>query len=265
MQFIKVNDLNICYETKGNGYPLVLINGFSESMDSWDPEMTDALAEKYRVLLFDNRGAGRTETPEEGDFSCEMFADDTAALMESLGIKNANVFGFSMGGVIAQALSLKHPEKVNKLVLGGTFCGGKETVMAAPEVTKILLDTSGGIEGIFSRSLTLLFPEGYAETNPEFTENLKKRFMTAPISSHNARRQLIASMKLSTYSRLPEIKNPALIVTGTEDILIPPQNSRILAERIPGAKLIEYPGAGHYFMAPSRDEFLTDIMEFLDR
>lgn len=105
MQFIEAGDLNICYELKGSGYPLVMIMGFSANMDWWDPEFIDALALKYRVLVFDNRGAGRTVTPVEGDFSLEMFADDTAMLMEKLGIERAHVFGFSMGGIIAQSLA----------------------------------------------------------------------------------------------------------------------------------------------------------------
>ena len=264
MKYITAGDLEICYEIHGTGYPIVLIMGFTGNMDWWDPELIDALSQKYRVLTFDNRGAGRTETPEEGDFSCEMFADDTSTLMDALDIERAHIFGFSMGGIIAQALALRHPDKVSKLVLGGTFCGGKETVMADPEVTKILMDTSGGMEGSFSRSLELMFPAEFIKKNPGFTKNFRERYMTAPISAKNARRQLIASMKLSTYANLPEIKIPAIVVTGAEDILIPPQNSHILAERIPGAKLIEYTGAGHCFMDPKRETFLNDLMEFLD-
>ena len=265
MKYINVNDLNICYELQGTGYPLVLIMGFTASMDWWDRELIDALADKYTVLMFDNRGAGRTGTPDEGNFSIEMFADDTAALMDALSIHRAHVFGFSMGGIIAQALTLRHPEKVNKLVLGGTFCGGKETVMAEPEVSKKLMDASGGIEGSFSRTLELMFPPEFIEANPDFSENFKKRYMAAPVSPLNSRRQLIASMKLGTYPMLPEIKSPALVATGAEDILIPPKNSRILAERIPSAELVEYKGAGHCFMSPKREEFLKDIIEFLDR
>jgi pimeloyl-ACP methyl ester carboxylesterase len=265
MNYINVNDLKICYRLKGEGYPIVLIMGFTASMEWWDHEFIDALAEKYSVLVFDNRGAGRTVTPEEGDFSINMFADDTAALMEALSIKKAHVFGFSMGGIIAQALTLRYPDRVNKLVLGGTFCGGKETVMADPVVLKKLMDADGGIEGSFSRTLELMFPDEFIQANPAFSENFRERYMATPVSSHNARRQLVASMKLGTYPDLPGIKSSTLVVTGAEDILIPPQNSRILAERIPHAELIEYEGAGHCFMSPKREEFLKDIFEFLDK
>ena len=264
MEYIEVGDIKICYQIKGEGYPIVLIMGFTGDMDWWDPELINSLSKKYRVLIFDNRGAGRTITPQEGEFTCEMFADDTASLMNNLDIVRAHIFGFSMGGVIAQTLALRHPDKVNKLVLGGTFCGGKETVMPDPWVTKLLMDSSGGIEGKFSRTLQLLFTPEFLEKNPEYVENFKKRYMTAPISPHNTRRQFIAGIKQETCPNIHEIKSPVLVVAGADDILIPPRNSRIIAERIPGAKLIKYEGAGHCFMTPKRKEFLKDLMAFLD-
>jgi pimeloyl-ACP methyl ester carboxylesterase len=264
MNYIQVGDIKVHYNLQGEGFPIVLIMGFTGSMHWWDPELINSLSEKYTVLTFDNRGAGRTVTPDEGDFSIEMLADDTAALMDGLGIERAHIFGFSMGGTIAQTMALRHSGKIGKLILGGTFCGGKETVMADPEVTKLLLDSSGGINGLFSRTLKLMFPAEFLNANPDFAADFKTRYMTAPISSNNVRRQMIASMKFSAYHKLPEIKLPALIVTGSEDILIPPANSHILAERIPGAKLIKYPGAGHCFMSPAREEFLKDMIAFLN-
>ncbi len=240
-----------------------MITGFTASMDWWDPEMVDYLSSKYRVLIFDNRGAGRTVTPETGDFSCEMFASDTASLMNELGIVKAHIFGFSMGGVIAQKLTLRYPGKTGKLILGGTFCGGKETVMPSPEVLKILMDSSGGIEGIFSRTQKLMFTEEFIKSNPGFIKDFRKRYMSAPISARNTRRQFIASMKTDTFEDLPGIKSPVLVVTGGKDILIPPRNSHILAGRIPGAKLIEYPDAGHSFMSSDSKKFIKDMVEFL--
>lgn len=132
--------------------PVRSIMGFTGNMDWWDPEFLEALAAKYRLLIFDNRGAGRTVTPSEGQFSIEMFAEDTALLMDKLGIEHAHVFGFSMGGLIAQVLALRHPEKVSKLILGGTFCGGKETVMPSKEVTQKLTDSGGGLDAVCSRT-----------------------------------------------------------------------------------------------------------------
>lgn len=265
MKFIKAGDLQVCYELKGSGYPLVMIMGFSGNMDWWDVEFIEALAAEYRVLVFDNRGAGRTVTPPEGDFTLDMFAADTALLMDRLGIDRANVFGFSMGGIIAQALALRNPEKVNRLVLAGTFCGGRETVMPSTEVSKMLMDTGGGIEGMCARTLRLMFPERFIAENPGFAAGFITRCKSAPITAHNAGRQLVASMKTGTWQRLPEIKIPVLVATGTEDILISPENSRILAGRIPGAELVEYADSGHCFMSTAREKCLKDIIDFFNR
>jgi pimeloyl-ACP methyl ester carboxylesterase len=263
MEQVTLRDLKICCESVGDGYPIVLIMGLTANMDWWDPELVDALSRKYRVLMFDNRGAGRTVTPPEGDFTCEMFADDTAALMNAKGIKRANILSMSMGGLIAQELALKYPERVNNLVLGCTFCGGQHMTQATDEVMRILMDQSGGLDGVFERVLKLMFTKNFIDANSDYVKHFKERYLRAPISNANALRQLIACAKSDTYDRLPEIKNPTLVATGTDDVLIPPQNSRTLAARIPGAKLIEYQGSGHGFMSQEREAFIKDLLDFL--
>lgn len=263
MQYVEVNDLKMCCRIQGSGYPLVLIMGFTANMDWWDPELIESLSSKFTVLTFDNRGAGRTITPETGDFSCSMFADDTASLMNILGINKAHIFGFSMGGIIAQDLSIMHPRQVDRLVLGSTFCGGKQTVMPAPDVLKILMDSSGGVEEMYNRTLKLIFTPEFVETNPGFIKDFRKRYMESPASARNTKRQFIASMRADTYDHLDGIRSHTLVVTGARDLFIPPRNSHILTERIPGAKLIEYPDAGHCFMSQKRVEFTKDIIDFL--
>ena len=263
MEQITVRDLKICCESVGDGYPIVIIMGLTANMDWWDPELVDALSRKYRVLMFDNRGAGRTITPDDGEFTCEMFADDTAALMDTKGILRTNILSMSMGGLIAQELALKYPERVNNLVLGCTFCGGQHMVQASDEVMQILMDRSGGLDGLFDRMLKLMFTENFLDANPDFVKRLKERYLRAPISVANSLRQFMACAKSDTYERLPEIKNPTLVATGTDDPLIPPQNSRMLAQRIPGAKLIEFKGSSHGFMSQARDTFIKDLLDFL--
>ena len=263
MKQITVGDLKICCESVGYGYPIVLIMGLTANMDWWDPELVDALSQKYRVLMFDNRGAGCTITPDDGEFTCEMFADDTAALMDAKGIKRANILSQSMGGLIAQELALKYPEMVNNLVLGCTFCGGQHMIQASQEVMQILMDRSGGLDSLFDRVLKLMFTKDFLDANPDFVKQFKERYLRAPISNANALRQFMACAKSDTYERLPEIKTPTLVATGTDDPLIPPLNSRILAERIPGAKLIEYKGSSHGFMSQARDAFIKDLLDFL--
>lgn len=263
MEFVKIGDLSICCELTGEGYPLVLIQGLTANMDWWDPGHLRTLSQRYRVLAFDNRGAGRTVTPKEGNWTTETFADDTAALMEAMEIERANLFGISMGGMIAQELALKYPEKVNKLVLGCTFCGGKHTVYASQEVIMKLTDQSGGPDAVLQRTLEVIFTQDFLAKYPLFPDLFKIVYMKAPISNHNAMRQYMAASKIDTYDRLPEINAPTLVLTGAEDILIPPENSRIIAERIPGAKLIEYESAGHAFIVQAGEAFIKDLLEFL--
>jgi len=263
MEQVEVRDLSVCCELNGDGYPLVLIMGLNANIDWWEPQMVEDLSQAFRVLTFDNRGAGRTITPDEGEFTMEHFADDTVALMDALAVEKANIFGASMGGMIAQELALKYPEKVNKLVLGCTNCGGQQGVLASQEVLLKLMDRSGGDEAIFQRAIEIMTPKDYIEANPDYVKVHTERYMKAPCTDGNFQRQFTAIIGHNTYDRLPEIKASTLVMTGTDDVLIPPENSKILAERIPGAKLIEYEGNGHGFWSQSCEAATRDILEFL--
>ena len=262
MEKTRVGDIDICYQVMGEGHPLVMIMGLTANMDWWDPQLLEDLSSRYRVLIFDNRGAGRTEAPP-GEFTIKQFADDTVGLMEAVGIDRAHVLGVSMGGMIAQELALNYPEKVDKLVLCVTFCGGQESVLATPEVMAKLVDRSGTDEERMRRTLTLLFPEEWLKENEKYFDEFFERYMRAPITDENALRQFMATTTFSTYDRLPLIDKPTLVACGAEDILIPPENSRILADRIPGAELIAYDGAGHGYINQCREEFTDALVGFL--
>ncbi len=263
MEYARVGDLNMCYELRGEGPPLVMIMGLTASMDWWDPWIADELSKRFRLLMFDNRGAGRTETPEEGEFSCAQMADDTAGLMDALGIERAHVLGVSMGGMIAQELALRHPEKVDRLVLCVTFCGGKNTVYASQEVLAKMADASGTTDDFLRRILSIMFPADWLEANEPHFEEFKERYLRAPCTPHNTVRQFMGTAKLDTYDLLPTITRPTLVMCGAEDVLIPPENSRTIAGRIPGAKLVEFPGAGHGFQSQMPEEFVRNVREFL--
>ena len=258
----RVGDIDICYQVMGSGHPLILIMGLTANMDWWDPQLLDQLSSRYRLLLFDNRGVGRTDAPE-GEFSIEQFANDTAGLMEAVGIDHANVLGVSMGGMIAQELVLSHPEKVDKLILCATFCGGEKAVYADREVLMKMVDRSGTPEQQVRKTVTLLFPEDWLKEHEDYFRDFFRRYSIAPVTEENAMRQFMATVKFSTYDRLPTVQKPTLIACGTEDVIIPPENSRILAERIPRARLVEFEDAGHAFINQYRPRFLTLVTDFL--
>jgi len=263
MAYAKVGDLNINYELMGEGHPLVLIMGLTGSQDWWDPEFLDSLAERYRVLIFDNRGAGLTETPDDGEFTIVQMAGDAAGLMEALDIDSAHVLGLSMGGMIAQELALNYPAKVDKLVLAATNCGASGSVFATREVLTKLADRTGTPKEQVARYCSLLFCDAWLESHEDDVREFTNRYLVAPANDPNAARQFIATVKFDACEQLPTIDKPTLVAHGAEDVIIPPENSRVIAGRIPGAKLREYEEAGHGFIWERRDDFLRDLKEFL--
>jgi pimeloyl-ACP methyl ester carboxylesterase len=142
MSKVRCYDIEICYEALGRGFRLVMIAGLSASMEYWEPKLVEETSKKYKTVIFDNRGAGRTDAPQI-DYSIKMFADDTARLMDNLKIRKAHVLGHSMGGMIAQEFALTHPQRVEKLVLCSTNCGASRSVNPEPRVVKLLTDTTG--------------------------------------------------------------------------------------------------------------------------
>jgi hypothetical protein len=123
---VHVGDIDIAYKMFGKGDPILLINGYSQSMDNWDPILLERLAFNHTVIIFDNRGIGNTTSGEKG-FSIVQFANDTAGLLDALEIKQIDVLGYSMGGIIAQELGLNHPNRVGKLIIYASTCGGRNS------------------------------------------------------------------------------------------------------------------------------------------
>ncbi|MEH1862761.1 MAG: alpha/beta hydrolase [Nostoc sp.] len=124
MPEIQVGDISIYYEIKGSGYPLLMVMGFSFSLLDWGDVFPDELAKHYQVILFDNRDSGRTKSQSTDNYTTADMANDAAGLLNALGIAQAHVLGFSMGGMIAQQFALRHPTKLNKLILACTMAGG---------------------------------------------------------------------------------------------------------------------------------------------
>lgn len=262
MEKATVGDIEISYQVTGEGHPLVLIQGLTATMDWWEDSFLARLARRYRVLVFDNRGAGRTEAPP-GEFTIEQFADDTAGLMDSLRMGGAHVLGYSMGGMIAQELALRHPERVDKLVLCATFCGGTNTVLASREVLEKLVDRSGSLDDLVERFLGLMFSPDWIESNRHLLDEFKRRYMVAPTSAHNAVRQFMSTVKFDAYDRLPGIGAATMIACGGQDVIIPAENSRILASAIPASRLVEYDDSGHGFLWQREEDFVSELEGFL--
>jgi len=258
---VRVGDINMAYRITGKGYPFILIMGFNGTMDFWDESVLNKLSSKYKIIIFDNRGMGETTAPP-GDFTIRQFADDTAGLMDALNIDRAHVLGWSMGTNIAQELALNYPQKVNKLVLYAADCGGTQAVQPSREFIKDLADISISEKEREKRLYEALFPKNWLDQHPDFYE--KFPHPKKSIKLENVLRQFKAMEQFSSFDRLPQITQPTLLITGTEDNLTPPENSLIMANRIPNAWLIQFQGGGHEAMYQEPSRFSQIIIDFLD-
>jgi pimeloyl-ACP methyl ester carboxylesterase len=251
------------YRTVGEGEPLLLITGYAATMDLWDPLVIRELSSRYKVILFDNRGIGAT-TSTEKPFSIELFAKDATGLLDALKIPRAHVLGWSMGSFIAMEMALRHPDRVDKLMLYAGGCGWNdgEGVRAAPEVSAALTDTSGTPEERAQRLLSILFPKKWFDDHPGFVNTLPRPQTPPSLESVERQGRAIGEWK-GACARLPGIVQPTLIITGTEDVVIPPGNSLLMASRIKDSWLVRIPG-GHSTMYQYPRLFARCLITFLE-
>ena len=262
MATARVNGINIHYEIDGTGEPLLLIMGLGANTTGWYRQIPE-FSHEYQVIAFDNRGAGRSDKPNEA-YSIAQMADDAHGLMVELGIDSAHIFGMSLGGMIAQELALRHSQGVRTLVLGGTMAGGPGAVFAGPEVVQLFISL-GGLPPLqaIEAGLTLLYSEEYIRANKGelVRRSLLNAHLMAPM--YAIQRQFMAVVGFNTVSRLAEIEAPTLVLSATADRVMPPQNARVLVEGISSARLVELDGAGHGFLVEKANEANAAVLGFL--
>jgi pimeloyl-ACP methyl ester carboxylesterase len=262
MTTARVNGIDIYYEVHGRGPPLLLIMGLGASASAWWKQLPD-FSRCYRVVAFDNRGAGRSDKPNE-PYTIAQMADDAAGLLDALGIPSAHVFGMSLGGMIAQELALRRPQQVRTLVLGATACGGPQAIMAGPEAARYFMTVSSmTLQQAIAAGQSLLYSDSFLQANRGWL--LARALETAHLMppGYALRRQFMAVLTLDTYDRLHQIQAPTLVITGAHDKIVPAANSRLIAERIPGARLIELPGAGHGMLVECAEAVNAAVLQFL--
>jgi pimeloyl-ACP methyl ester carboxylesterase len=259
---IPVDDVSLAYSESGSGYPVIFINGLASTMDMWNPPVLSKISEYFRVIIFDNRGTGYSNKSEK-PFSIPLLAQDTSALMDALDISSAHILGLSMGASVAQEFTLNFPEKVNKLILVSGECGGSESIKMQPEILAELMDKSGTVLDIVNRMFSLLFPASWLATHDPFQYCPEVNETT---SDEVVKRQAAAFFAWTgSFNRLGDIRSPTLVITGTEDVIVPSVNSLVINGQVPGSQLIEIPGAGHGLMYQFPDRFSDCVLTFLDR
>lgn len=262
MERARINGVELAYELRGDGAPLVMIHG-AQGDQTMFAGLAPTLATSFRVLTFDQRGSGLSEKPDM-DYSIAMLADDTAALMDHLGLSPAHVIGVSMGGMIAQELALRHPRKVRALVLGCTTAGGPKEIRAEGNALAAAYSTAPmSAEERGAALARAAFSKGYLERHPEIIPAMIEARRQRPIDPIALGHRMKALHEHDTYDRLPKINCPTLIITGKDDALIAWENSRILAERIPGSTLVLLEPAGHCFWLEQPDQSRAAILRFL--
>ncbi|MBN1432788.1 MAG: alpha/beta hydrolase [Methanomicrobiaceae archaeon] len=256
------NGIEIAYREYGSGEPLLMITGYSATMGMWPPELISGLSENYHVIIFDNRGAGNSSY-DDREFTIPLFADDAKALLDSIGIEQAHIFGWSMGTNTALEMAHRYPDSVMSMTLYAADCGGKEEVLPDPEVYKTLGNTSGTAEERGMRLLKLLFPQEWFETHPDVYSYFP--VVTETVSPKVIGMQYRAMENWNgSYMWLPGIKQPVLLITGTRDVLTPPENSLIIAERIEGSWLVRIKDSGHGVMYQYPDEMASVVKIFIE-
>ena len=260
MPVVHGNGVDLYYELHGTGPELLLINGFGSSTEMWGP-FWRRLAAAHHVILFDNRGVGQSTVPST-PFSIRDMAEDAALLLDRLGIRRTSVYGASMGGMIAQELVLAHPDRVGALILGMTTCGGPHSVPMAVEAMARTASPGSTPEAMAEGRLRLMYSETYFAAH---REELVRQALSVqhPTTLQGYRLQGMATMGFDAYDRLPRVRSPTLILAGSADSIIPAENARILAARIPGARLRIFEGAGHAFTREREDEAVESMLSFL--
>lgn len=240
--------------------PLLLLMGMGFSARAWGP-LPARLADAYRVVVADNRGTGASTAPL-GLFRLSDLADDAAAVLDAAGAAPAAVFGISMGGMVALELALRHPRMVRALVLGATFSGWRPSVGAGPAVLAALAAGSflsrAGRHGLVARAL--VSDRMRREEYGRFAAWMETVGRGAP---GLVAQQALAVARFDVTPRLSELRVPTLVLAGEEDRLVPPENSRRLADAIPGARLVLLPGAGHGFPLERTEETEAELRRFL--
>jgi len=249
----------IYWEEAGSGDPLLLIMGLGYTHQMWHRSLP-VMAERYRTIVFDNRGVGKSDVPS-GPYTIAQMAGDAAAVLDAAGVKRTRVFGISMGGMIAQEFALAYPDRVESLVLGCTACGGRGAVPAAENVLQVLKAraTMTPEEGAAA-----MVPYIYDSSTPRerIEEDLAIRRRTfATADGYMA--QLQAILAWTSLDRLAGIHAPTLIIHGETDELVPPVNAAILASHIPGSRLVMLPNASHIFITDQPAASHREILAFL--
>ena len=265
MPFVHVTDgTRIHYEVTGKSgaTPVLMIQGLGASKNAWNLQRI-AMATRFRIISFDNRGAGRSDKPTE-PFTLEQMADDAIAVLDAAGIETAHVVGASMGGVISQIVAVKYPHRVRSLTLVCTACRNHPWRQELLQSWAKTAEEKGMIEVGKEAAQWVMSPRSFRRLVPAFT-------WMGPLAALRPRHSFVSQIDAILNTRedlvdqLSTISAPTMVIVGNQDILTPRGDSEEIAERIPNSELVVISGAAHGLMMEHSSTFNKILIEFLQR
>jgi len=258
MPFATATDgARLYYETIGTGEPFLLVSGGGGDHHAWD-DIRDDFAARYQVIVFDHRGTGESDKPEQPPYTTRGFAQDAIAILDQLGIARTHAYGISMGGRVCQWLGIDHPNRIGALVLGATTPGNAHGVRRTPEADAALSS------GDSTKFLEMLVSPQWMASHPEYLE-FWAEIAKHPIPPFAQKLHFLASEWHDAWDELPNITAPTLVIHGDNDQANPTANAYLLKKRIPGAELYIVEGGRHLYSVEFREEASRVVMDFLNR
>jgi 3-oxoadipate enol-lactonase len=256
MPSIDAGGAEIYYETTGEGDPLVLIMGLGADSRGWAMQ-TSAFAERYRVVLIDNRGVGKSSVPP-GPYTTAQMATDTLTVIEAEGIARAHVLGVSLGGAIAQELALLAPDRIRSLALGCTWAGPTDW-RSRIRATQLGILQTEGVEALVRFRVLFIFSPPLFQKAPALMDVIEKTMGETSLDGYLL--QLDAAEAHDARARLGSVRAPTVVLTGKRDILVPPELSMEVASLIPGAELVMLDTA-HAIQLEEAERFNQTVLDF---
>jgi 3-oxoadipate enol-lactonase len=246
MPYAEFPSRRLHYARRGRGAPLLLIQGMAGHHQIWTDRFLDRLAPDFDIVAYDHRGIGES-TDVAGQFTIADLAEDALVVLDALDWRSAHVMGISLGGMVAQELALRHPERVSTLALGCTYAGGDGSTLAAPGPIAMFNGmNSGDVDTAMRAAYEANFSPAYTADEAHF-DPFKAAALAVRVPVPVVMRQAQAAFVHDTSARLGELQMPTLVLHGTADQMIRPSNGKHLAGLIPEARLHMFPGVGHLF------------------
>lgn len=261
MPIAQVGRYEINYVEKGDGPPVLLIHGLAGDVSAWTPQI-DALSSRYRVVAFDNRGAGKSSQVDEPVSTADLAAD-TIALIEQLGLAGAHVVGRSMGGAIAQIVALERPDLVRSLVLCASFARLDPLGVRVLTNMRQVLEWRGSWADHARHSVQNFVGQDFFNRQSEQVARIEGLIGGETRLPACYIHQNFACLEHDTLPRLGEIRCPTLVIAGSSDPICSPTCTEWLADGISGARTIMFDGCGHFFLIEQPDRFMAELEGWL--